>query len=87
MACTDIIIKAKQFNPEDIQWPEEIVSWDKEEIRPKDGSWGYVKCGNNVIHVHGGDWIVTILKKKYICRNDKFKYFKKDLTSLGGIRK
>jgi hypothetical protein len=77
MANIKLSINAKQFDPAHFPWPEEIIPWEKEDFIPRDMIWGYVECDSGRVHVFDGDWIITILKNKDICKKDKFQDFKK----------
>ncbi len=51
------IIEAVQFDPH-ITWPDCVHSWEKENRRPRDMSWGYIETVEGAAHVQDGDWIV-----------------------------
>lgn len=57
-----IAIDAIRFNPQSFPWSKGVQSWDKEQARPRDMSWGYItNLRGNRIHIRAGDWIVTSL--------------------------
>lgn len=67
-----VVIDAVQFDPKHHPWPDGVIQWDT--IRPRDGSWGYIKTMEGDMHVMNGDWIITgIVGEKYPCKDDIFK--------------
>ena len=52
-----IVVEAVQFDPH-AAWHDCVHSWEKEEARPRDTSWGYIQTDEVKTHVLAGDWIV-----------------------------
>lgn len=52
------IVDAVQFDPDAKEWPQIVKPWSK--FIPRDMSWGFVDTPLGRIHVHAGDYIVTV---------------------------
>lgn len=52
------IVEAVQFDPEAKEWSPKIQAWTR--FQPRDMSWGFVDTPLGRMHVHAGDWLVTV---------------------------
>lgn len=52
------IVEAVQFDPDAKEWPPIVKPWSK--FIPRDMSLGFVDTPLGRIHVHAGDYIVTV---------------------------
>jgi hypothetical protein len=68
-----VVIEAVQFDPQG-NWPECVIPWPENGVRPRDMSWGYIKTLEGDMHVIAGDWIIKGIKGEfYPCKDDIFK--------------
>ncbi len=67
-----VIVKAQQFDPTMKPWPPGIHPWDKEPVRPRDMSWGYVMVSGSRMHIRAGDWLVYGSGRVWVVEQDVF---------------
>ena len=63
------IVEAKQFKPEEKEWPKQVRPWNK--IVPRDMSWGFVDTALGRMNIHAGDWIVKLATGQTLLVADK----------------
>lgn len=63
------IVEAKQFNPEEKEWPKEVRPWNK--IVPRDMSWGFIDTAFGRKNIQATDWIIKLETGETLLVTDK----------------